>query len=180
VTTKLSRNNHDKANTITHDGAHDFDFWMGRWKIKNRKLVKFLVGSKEWETFEATCHASLLPAGVGNVDDFVPINWRPGFVGVSLRLFNRDTGKWSIYWLNNKNAGMQGTTGHLAPPVVGEFKDGVGVFTGREMFDGVPIIVKYVWSNITLHSARWHQEFSTDEGKTWELNWIMEHTRVEN
>lgn len=161
------------------DGSKDFDFWLGRWKSSNRKQVKFLAGCKEWETFDAICHAVRLPAGIGNVEEFVPINWRPGFVGISLRLYNQDTHQWSIYWLDNKTAGLLGDTGHLAPPVVGSFNNGIGVFTAREMFNGVPIIVKYVWSHITNNSARWHQEFSTDDGTTWETNWIINHSRIQ-
>jgi hypothetical protein len=39
-------------------------------------------------------------------------------------------------------------------------------------------VVRYVWSEITASTARWHQEFSPDDGVTYETNWIMEFTRV--
>jgi hypothetical protein len=35
-----------------------------------------------------------------------------------------------------------------------------------------------VWSNITPTSAHSEQSFSTDGGKTWEVNWITDQTRV--
>ncbi len=169
---------HSTPSIATLNAAHDFDFWMGHWKTENRKRARYLVGCEEWETFTATCHASALPAGIGNIDTFTPVAWRPGFIGLSLRLFNQETQAWSIYWLNTKNAGMHGETGHLETPVVGRFHNGVGTFTGREIFEATPIIVKFVWSNITERSARWHQEFSADDGLTWETNWVMQHTRV--
>jgi hypothetical protein len=37
--------------------------------------------------------------------------------------------------------------------------------------------VRFTWSNITRTSARWEQDFSPDEGRTWEKNWIMVSTR---
>ena len=66
----------------------------------------------------------------------------------------------------------------LEPPVVGSFENGVGVFEGRQQLDGRPILVRFTWSSITTTGARWEQEFSPDDGKTWERNWIMTMTRV--
>ena len=66
----------------------------------------------------------------------------------------------------------------LDPPVVGKFSNGVGVFEGADEFQGRPIIMRFTWSNITPTSARWEQEFSADNGQTWEKNWIMEFTRA--
>ena len=149
----------------------DFDFLMGRWRVENRRLLKRLQGSTEWETFEAMSHARPLPGGIGNFDDFIPTIWRPGFVGMSLRIFNPETGLWSIYWVDNK-------TGVLQPPVVGKFHDGVGVFEGPDELGGKPIIVRFIWSNTSEEHPRWEQTFSSDNGKTWETNWVMLLTRV--
>ena len=40
------------------------------------------------------------------------------------------------------------------------------------------ILVRFVWSDITDRTCRWEQAFSTDGGATWEVNWIMESTRI--
>jgi hypothetical protein len=159
--------------TREHDPARDFDFLIGRWRIHNQRLVKRLQGSTEWETFAATSHAQPLPGGIGNYDDFTPVTWRPGFVGMSLRLFNLATQQWSIYWVDNQ-------MGVLQPPVVGGFSNGVGLFEGPDEFDGKPIQVKFIWSQITATSARWEQAFSIDQGLTWETNWVMELTRAKD
>jgi hypothetical protein len=153
------------------DGSHDFDFQTGRWRIRNERLVKRLQGCTEWETFEATQRAQLLSGGLGNIDDFVTDHW-PGFVGMSLRLYNPHTRRWSIYWATNQS-------GVLGPPVVGAFSDGVGVFEGRDEEGGRPVLVRYIWSQITATGARWEQEFSADDGRTWERNWIMTMTRID-
>lgn len=152
------------------DGSHDFDFWAGRWRIRNERLVKRLQGCTEWETFEATNRARLLPGGLGNMDEFVTDHW-PGFVGMSLRLYNPHTRKWSIHWASNQK-------GVLEPPVVGSFSGGVGVFEGQDELDGRLIVVRFTWSDITPTGARWEQGFSPDGGRTWEKNWIMTMTRL--
>ncbi len=153
------------------DASHDFDFWFGRWHSENQRLTKRLQGCTQWETFSAQCHAYPILGGLGNVDDFVIDTWRPGFIGMSLRLFNPQTGEWSIYWTSNQSP-------ILEPPVVGGFEDGVGVFECDDLFEGRTIRVRFTWSEITPDSARWHQDFSEDGGQTWETNWITRHTRV--
>ena len=59
--------------------------------------MKRLAGSTEWEAFEAVGQARKLPGGIGNFDDFIADAWRPGYVGMTLRVFNPVTCKWSIY-----------------------------------------------------------------------------------
>ena len=43
--------------TKTRNGARDFDFWMGSWKVRNRYLGERLKGSSDWLEFEATSEA---------------------------------------------------------------------------------------------------------------------------
>ena len=42
----------------------------------------------------------------------------------------------------------------------------------------MPILVRFLWSDITPTTCRWEQAFSVDDSATWEVNWIMESTRV--
>jgi hypothetical protein len=154
------------------DASHDFDFRPGRWHIANERLLERLKGCTEWEHFPASSNGWMILGGIGNMDDFVTETWRPGFIGMSLRLFNPATQLWSIYWLSNQ-------TGKLEPPVVGAFKDGIGIFEGDDMLEGKPIRVRFVWSGITESSALWEQAFSDDGGQTWETNWIMRMTKLE-
>ncbi|MEQ1595029.1 MAG: hypothetical protein ABL985_08010 [Casimicrobium sp.] len=165
--------------TLEHlgDGRQDFDFLFGDWIVRNRRLPNPLEGSDAWETFEATQRCQPLPGGIGNYDNFIAESWRPGYVGMSLRIFNPTTRRWSIYWLNNRDGGIDAATGALSVPVVGEFQNGVGVFEADDVFGGKPIRVRYTWSHISDTSARWQQAFSVDRGQTWEVNWIMEMTR---
>jgi len=152
------------------DGRHGFDFYFGRWHVRNERLRERLAGSRDWEIFDATQTCQPILGGLGNIDDF-RTDWSGGFFGMTLRLFDPSQRKWRIYWASSRN-------GVLEPPVVGTFENGTGTFYGRDQHDGTPVLVRYVWSDITPTSARWQQAFSIDEGETWETNWIMHMTRT--
>ena len=158
-------------NENTHDGSHDFDFLHGRWRIDNERLLERLTGCTDWERFAATGTARPILGGLGNIDDFVPDGWRPGFLGGTVRLFNLVTGRWSLYWMSN-------ATGTLEPPVIGRFENGIGVFEGDDTLEGRPVRVRFTWSDITATSALWEQECSGDGGRTWEKNWTMRFARI--
>src|ERR1017187_880121 len=152
------------------DGARDFDFWMGRWNVHNRRLRERLKGSTTWDEFEATCVARELAGGLGNEDEY-RTDFAGGFVGMTFRFYNPTTKLWAIYWADSRR-------GVLDPPVVGSFSGDTGVFEGTDTFEGRPIRVRFIWSRLTPATARWEQAFSADEGSTWETNWVMDMTRV--
>jgi len=153
--------------------ARDFDFWIGRWNVRNRYVKKRLAGSDEWDEFESSVTARPLLDGLANEDEF-RTDYRGGFVGMSFRFFDPETKQWWIYWADTRRSGR------LDPPVVGAFDGDVGVFEGDDTFDGRPIRVRFIWSGVGTPSPRWEQAFSEDGGETWETNWIMDFTRAED
>lgn len=159
--------------------ASDFDFLMGPWRIRNTRLLKRLAGCTDWETFDATGTARPLSGGIGNCDDFIPVTWNAGYVGMALRLFNPEARRWSIYWLDNVTGGLDTATGLLKLPVMGGFAGtDQGLFTGQDSFEGRPVRVQFRWTrNLKTGTPRWEQAFSDDEGRTWETNWVMEFSR---
>lgn len=66
----------------------------------------------------------------------------------------------------------------LDAPLQGKFENGVGTFFGEDTFEGKPIRLRFIWSEITATHARWEQAFSPDGGATWEVNWVMHFDRV--
>ena len=154
-------------------GVHDFDFFVGRWDVHHRRLKERLANNHEWLDFTGTTITSALMGGAANVDDNVLELPGNPYRAVSLRSFDAKSGLWSIWWLDGRSP-----QGPLDTPVQGRFQGGVGTFYAEDTFNGKPIRVRFVWSDITPTSARWEQAFSTDGGKTWETNWIMEFVRA--
>ena len=147
--------------------AQDFDFFMGRWTVQNRRLTERLAGSDEWEEFESTSVAHPILGGLGNEDEF-RTRHAGGFIGMSFRFFDPVKRRWSIYWADSRRPG------ELDPPVFGTFSGDIGVFEGEDEFEGRPIRVRFIWSGTKTRTPRWEQAFSVDGGETWETNWIMD------
>ena len=93
------------------------------------------------------------------------------YCAVTLRTYDRATGQWSIWWIDSRNPG------HLDPPVLGRFENGVGTFYADDNFSGKPIRVRFLWTKLST-APHWEQAFSADGGKTWETNWTMDFTKV--
>src|SRR5579872_7220884 len=47
---------------------NDFDFLVGKWKLKHRKIKSILTGSNEWREFETIVEDSNILEGLGNMD----------------------------------------------------------------------------------------------------------------
>lgn len=154
-----------------NDGRRDFDFYLGRWQVRNRRLKQRFAGSDEWEEYAATDESRPILGGMGSIDDYRTEHFGGGFRGMAIRFFDPQTRLWSAYWSTNR-------TGTLDPPVVGSFKDGVGTFYGHDKDGDRPVYVRCLWSEITETHVKWEQAFSIDEGKTWETNLVMDMTRI--
>ena len=151
---------------------HDFDYLVGNWKLRNRKLKSRLTGSNEWVSFESQVQMHQILEGVGNIDKYTENAAGKPYEGVALRLFDTRTKLWSIYWAD-------GNSGALDPPVVGSFANRIGHFFARDTYQGRNIIVVFRWDVRNPQRPIWSQAFSTDEGKTWEWNSINVSERVE-
>lgn len=155
------------------DGQHDFDFELGKWKLRLKKLKEPLHNSTEWIELNGTSVTRSVWNGKAQLEELEVDSPVSGHIeGMTVRLYSPTSRQWSLNWANQKN-------GRFDVPTVGEFKDGRGEFYDQEMFEGRMILVRYIWSQITPKSAHFEQSFSADGGKTWEVNWITDQTRVE-
>jgi hypothetical protein len=163
------------AGAALHDGQHDFDFLIGSWKIHLKKRVHPLSGSNEWVEFDGTVVCRTIWGGLAEVEEFnVDSPEKNIFIqGLAVRLYNPKTHQWTIYWANRKNGAIDPT------PQIGQFSGGRGEFYGQDTLDGKAIYVRFIWSNTTSPAPHFEQAFSADGGRTWEVNWITEQTRLE-
>ena len=154
------------------DGRNDFDFELGSWKIHLKRLLHPLTGSNEWVEFDGTSVTRKVWDSGASIERFETDGPTGHIQGLTLRVYRLDAHQWYLYWANGKD-------GVLGEPTIGEFKNGRGEFFDQETFHGRAILVRYIWSNITSNSAHLEQAFSDDGGKTREVNWITDQTRVE-
>lgn len=155
------------------DGQHDFDFELGTWKTKLKRMVNPLSGTQTWVEYEGTSVVRKVFNGMANLVELTVEGPAGHFKGLSLRLYNPQAHQWSLNFANMKN-------GVMTTPTIGEFKDGRGEFYSQETLNGRAILVKFVISKITSDSCRFEQSFSDDGGKSWELNWIAVDTRLQD
>jgi hypothetical protein len=154
------------------DGSHDFDFEIGTWKTHLKRLQHPLIGSTTWVEYDGTSAVRKIWDGRANMVE-LEVDGPGGHVeALSLRLYNPQSHQWSLNFANVNG-------GTLSVPTVGEFKNGRGEFYDQEEFNGRTILVRNVWMDITASACHFEQAFSDDGGKTWEVNWIAQDTRVE-
>jgi hypothetical protein len=150
----------------------DFDFYVGRWRVRHRRLKERLVGSAEWEEFDGRVDVSTVLGGYANLDDTVLQMPSGTYRALALRAFDPATATWSIWWLDARDPRSLGV------PVVGRFDNGEGTFLANETLNDRPIVVRFRWTRVDSGSPHWEQAFSPDGGTTWEVNWMMDFTRV--
>ncbi len=151
-------------------GSDDFDFLVGCWLVHHRRLKERLADNHDWIEFKGTCVVQKILGDAGTLDENILDFPGDAYRAVTLRTYDAAKRQWSIWWIDGRNLG------HLDPPVVGGFKDGVGTFYAEDTLRGKSIRVRFLWTNLPIQ-PRWEQAFSEDGGKTWETNWTMEFVK---
>jgi len=153
------------------DGAHDFDFDFGTWKIHMWRLEHPLSGSKTAFTMDGVTTNRKLWDGRANIAEVEGDGPHGHLEILALRLYDPVEHQWSINFANSK-------VGTFGVPLVGEFKDGHGVFMDQEPINGRTMLVRFMIWSTGANSAHSEQAFSEDQGKTWETNWVNDYTKI--
>jgi hypothetical protein len=140
---------------------HQLDFWVGEWDLTwpargntpagtgTNRVEKILDGCVVQENFST--------AGP------------PPFSGRSVSLYSVFEKKWKQTWVDNQGVYLD---------LTGEFKDGeMRLFRHGPGPDGKPRLARMIYTNIKPDSFDWRWEVSTDDGKTWNLNWGIHYKR---
>jgi hypothetical protein len=148
------------------DAERAFDFLEGQWDARCR-----VPSGDGWEEAPGTLTASRTLDRLVSLEFFEGIYHGGAVKGLGLRVFNRQTGEWEHTWTDN-----------LAP---GNFHIWKGVFVDgkidllAEFNDtaGKQVRSRLTWSEITTDSAHWESARSYDDGKTWQLHWVIDLQR---
>lgn len=152
---------------LESSAPRDFDFIIGNWTVKHRRLNERLSGCTNWTEFLGRSSTRKTLGGFGNIEDNI-LHFPEGtFRAAALRSYCTKSKRWSIWWLDGRNPTQ------LDKPVVGTFTGGVGLFFADDYLNGRPIKVRFTWLASQNEDPRWEQAFSEDAGATWETNWTM-------
>jgi hypothetical protein len=149
----------------------DFDFEIGTWETQLSRLERPLTGSNTWVKYRGTTVVSKVLQGRANLAELAVSGPSGRIEGVSLRLYQPETRQWTLNFANVRD-------GNLTVPAVGGFTNGQGAFYNDDVLAGRKIRVRFIISGITANTCHFEQAYSADGGKTWEVNWIADDTRI--
>ncbi|RDS85138.1 hypothetical protein DWU98_02895 [Dyella monticola] len=156
----------DDASSASAEPAaqHDFDWQLGTWRIHMSRLKDPLTGSHTWAPLDGTVAVDRVWGGRANLAVIDTQGPSGHLQFLSLRLYNPKKQQWSLNFA--KRGG-----GELGIPMVGVFKNGSGEFYSKDQLNGHAIDCRFIFSQLK-GAASEEQAFSSDAGKTWEVNWI--------
>jgi hypothetical protein len=150
----------------------DFDFYVGNWKVNNKKLKTRLNQSTEWIEFPTTAKMYKTLNSYGNIDQIYASFDGVPFEGLSVRFFNPNTKLWSIHWSDTNTLAID-------KPTVGSFDKDFGHFFAQDHIEGKDVVIVYRWDIKDPSRPVWSQAFSDDKGQSWEWNWYMYFEKVD-
>jgi hypothetical protein len=152
------------------DGQHDFDFNIGVWKTHIKRVLDPLSGSANSIELNGTVTVRKVWDGRAQLEEIETDGPNGHWEGLTLFLYDPQSHQWSQTFANGK-------IGVLTQPLIGAFKDGRGELFAQDTVDGRSILVRGVWSDITLNSHHFEQSYSDDGGKTWAPAFIASLSR---
>lgn len=152
---------------------NDFNFLIGKWSVVNRRLKERMKQCDEWIEFEAHMETKSILNGLGLMDEMKTAYFGDEFIGLSIRMLDPESNRWTIYWADTANPAIG-----LKKQVEGEFKNGTGVFFGAEMFNNKQVKLRFIWKRPSKDTALWEQAYYDESRDEWETNWTMLFTSV--
>lgn len=138
-----------------------FDFWIGEWALT-------WPGQNAGETGHGSNSIKRILDGCIVQENFSSAD-SDHLRGTSVSVFDQKSGHWKQTWVDNQGSYLDFT---------GDFRDGQMILQ-RDFTrpDGVHVMQRMIWKNITANEFDWSWEASTDGGKTWKVNWPIHYKR---
>jgi hypothetical protein len=142
------------------EGCHQFDFWIGEWKAEWK--------DKDGNINEGSNIVNKILDGCVIEENFDG-NPAMDFKGKSFSVYNHNHNTWQQTWVDNEGYYMLFSGG---------MNDDKMILSRKvETTDG-PLIQRMIFHNIKKDSFDWDWESSTDNGKSWKLNWKINYLRL--
>lgn len=142
-----------------NEKSKQFDFWLGEWNLtwgengRGRNVIsKILDGKVIQEQFTS------LPD-----DDTTPL------IGLSLSVFNGQTGQWQQTWVDNQGSYLDFKGGMVGDKMI---------LSRETTIEGQPMQQRMVWQNIQTDALDWSWERSDDGGQTWTVQWTIHYQHI--
>jgi len=156
----LGQDNNDGKSKCDCDECHQFDFWIGEWKV-------------QWDNSDGT------PGEGQNIVNSIlngcvieeNFNGNPGvdFKGKSFSVYNNTLKIWQQTWVDDQGSYMVFTGG---------MEDDQMILSRKITRNKKELIQRMVFYNISKDEFDWNWESSKDDSKTWQLNWKLHYTRL--
>lgn len=149
----------DKLYPCLHNAhAREFDFWIGDWDVYPTGGNQ-IVGSSKIEMEASGC--------------FILENWTAiGYpnTGKSMNFVDPSTNKWKQVWV--------GSGGAVTEYINGVYKDSVMQFESSSTApNGGAMKIRFRFFNQGANQVRQFQEYSMDDGKTWNVSYDLTYIR---
>jgi len=135
--------------------ARQFDFWIGEWEVFN------LQGQRA-----GTSVIQQISAGCGILE-----NWQDAFgnEGKSINFYDVGARKWHQYWIGASGGPLRFS---------GVYQDGAMRYEGEPATaNGTTTLSRLTFFNLDANTVRQFAERSTDNGKTWTVDYDLKYVR---
>ena len=127
---------------------HDFDFWLGEWKVTTPDGKP--AGTSRIES---------VAGGYGLLENWTGDLAAGGGNGKSLNCYNAASQHWQQFWIGSGGGVLE---------LAGGLVDGKMVLSGSHVVRGQAIMERITWTPNADGSVRQFWEQSRDGGKTWQ------------
>jgi len=139
--------------------AKQFDFWVGIWNVAVRSANGIEVTGTQTITKQG-CHV---------LEHFdAPLGGRAGYIGESVSQWVPSLGKWQQRYADNDG---------FAATYTGSFVGGAMILYQSTDDGTVRNTSRLVWKDIEPDRHLWHNEITSDAGKTWTPNIVIRYER---
>ena len=160
ATLASARQSGSAANPCVAPEQKQLEFWVGEWNLT-------WPGNKPDEIGHGTNVIKRVMDGC-----VVQENFSGGdsmhLRGTSVSTYDTRSNKWKQTWVDNEG-------GYL--DFVGEFKDSQMILQREAVRNGIKILQRMVYKNISANEFDWSWESSKDSGKTWQVLWPIHYKR---